>query len=114
MKKKFYLIVLPLALLLVACGPKNPLIGKWESEPMMGITSSMEFKSGSMSGGASMGGISNQGSEISISEYKVEKERVGVVVKQDGQTATVWYTIVDADTVVQDMGLVKMRFHRKK
>lgn len=113
MNKLLYLIALPAVLLLAACGPKNQLIGKWVSEPMMGVTSTMEFKSGSVVGGSSVGGMSNS-NEVKVADYKIEKDKIGVVVQQGDSTATMTYNIIDADTIEQDMGFVKARFHRVK
>lgn len=113
MKKFSLALVIPLVVMLTACGPNNPLIGQWESEPMMGVVSSVEFRSGAMVTSGSMGGMSSS-SEIDVKEYKVEKDTVGVVLEQGGSSTTMTFTIVDNDTIVQDMGFVKARFHRKK
>ena len=101
------------ALLLTACGPNNPLIGQWESEPMMGMSNSVEFKSGAMINSGAMGGMSSS-TEIKVKDYQIEKDKVAVVLEQDGSTATMTYVIVDADTILQDLGMAKIRFHRKK
>lgn len=112
-KKIIMLAVLPILLLLGGCGPKNPLLGAWESEPTMGISSTMEFKSGSITSGNSIGGLSRS-QETKVSEYKIEKDKVGVVVAQNDSTTTEWFNIIDENTIEQDMGFLKSRFHRKK
>lgn len=114
MKKLPYIFALPLILLLVACGPNNPLLGKWESEPMMGISSSIEFLSDSISAASAMGGMSTASQETKVKGYKIEKDKVGVVIAQGETTVTSWFAIVDADTIVQDLGIIKTRYHRKK
>ena len=113
MKKLIYVAMLPLIVFLTACLANNPLIGTWKSEPIMGITSLVEFKNGEMINKSGFGGISNS-SEIKVSEYKIEKDKVGVVVEQESTTATMWYTIIDADTIEQDTGMIKVRLHRIK
>lgn len=112
MKKLFAASLLFFVALTTGCGPNNPLIGTWESEPMMGIVSSVEFKNGSMVSSGSMGGMTNS-NEIPVKEYRVENNKVSVVVAQDAVTAIITYNIVDADTIEQDMGLMKIQFHRK-
>lgn len=112
MKKLLCLFAIPLAVLLTACGPKNPLLGQWESEPVMGISNSIEFKRSSMIGSSAMGGASSS-SEISVKEYKVQGNTVAVVLEQNGSTATFTYNVIDPNTIEQDMGFVKQRFHRK-
>lgn len=102
-------IAAPVFTFLIGCGPKNPLIGVWETDPIMGISSSIEFKSNSMIAGNGM--VSQEGK---VSEYKIEKEKVGVVVEQNGNKATVWFHITDDDNIEQDLGFSKLRFHRKK
>jgi hypothetical protein len=101
------------AALLAACGPNNPLIGQWESEPMMGISNAVEFKSGAMINTGGMGGMTSS-NEIKVKDYQIDKDKVAVVLEQDGSTATMTYVIVDADTILQDLGMAKIRFHRKK
>ncbi|MDD4912218.1 MAG: hypothetical protein PHP57_07970 [Sideroxydans sp.] len=113
MKRLIYVVALPVVLLLAACGPSNPLIGQWESEPMMGIVSLVEFKSGSMINSGSIGGMTNS-AEVKVKDYKIEKDKVGVVLEQEGATVTMTYNLVDTDTIEQDMGFVKLRLHRKK
>jgi len=113
MQKFAYVLALPVVLLLAACGPSNPLIGQWESEPMMGMVSQIEFKSGAIVSSGSFGRMSNS-AEIKVDEYKIEKDKVGVVIKEGNSSMTMTYNIVDADTIEQDMGIVKSRFHRKK
>lgn len=113
MKRLFYVVALPVVLLLAACGPSNPLIGQWESEPMMGMVSSIEFKSGSMISSGSIGGMANS-AEMKVKDYKIEKDKVGVVIEQDNASVTMTYNLVDTDTIEQDMGIVKIRLHRKK
>jgi hypothetical protein len=107
------LVALPILLVLNGCGPKNPLIGAWESEPIMGISSTMEFKSGSVTNGNSIGGISRS-QETKVSEYKIEKDKIGVVIAQNDSTTTEWFNIIDENTIEQDLGFLKSRFHRKK
>ena len=112
-KKIVMLIALPALLLLSGCGPKNPLIGTWESEPVMGISNTMEFKSASITSGNSIGGLSRS-QETKVSEYKIEKDKIGVVVAQNDSTTTEWFNIIDENTIEQDLGFLKSRFHRKK
>lgn len=115
MKKILYAVVFPIMLFLAACGPSNQLIGSWQSEPVMGISSKMEFKGGAMISSSMMGGM-EQKQEVKVDEYKVEKDRVGVTISdpQSKQTATVWFQLVDADTIVQNNGLMEIRYHRVK
>ncbi len=109
MKQLFYIITLPVVLLLSACGPSNALIGSWEAKSAYGGSGLVEFKSSSII--STSNGVSN---EIKISGYEVEKTKIGVIVEQNGQKSTVWYSIVDADTIVQDLGFMTLRYHRKK
>lgn len=113
MTKLLLAVAFPLVVLLSACGPNNPLIGTWESDPVMGISNTVEFTSSTMIGGSSMGGVSNK-SEIKVKDYKVSKNDVAVTLEQNGSTVTMDFILVDADTIEQDLGLVKMRYHRKK
>lgn len=109
-KKIFHIALLPVILLLAACGPSNTLMGKWQSEPIMGNSNSMEFKSGSIIVNNEAGSV-----ETKIKGYTVEKDRVGVIIPQGDNTVTGWFKIVDADTISQDIpGLMTLRFHRQK
>jgi hypothetical protein len=113
-KKILYFVALPLILLLSACGPSNTLIGKWESEPIMGgMTSTLEFTGSSVASASKVMGM-EQTQEVKVKEYKVEKEQVGVVVAQGANSMTMWYQILDSDTIAQDLGIMKLRYHRKK
>ncbi|MDA8416723.1 MAG: hypothetical protein M0Z78_06620 [Betaproteobacteria bacterium] len=116
MKKLSCVIALSLVVLLAACGQSNPLIGKWEAEPIMGINSGeVEFKADSTVSTSMIGGM-EQTHETKIDGYKVEKDRVGVIVTdpQNKQSATLWYRMKDPDTATLDTGIVTIVYHRKK
>lgn len=116
LKKNLYVAALPIILLLTACGPSNTLIGKWESEPLSGIggiTNTLEFTGSSVASVGKVMGM-EQTQETKVKEYKVEKEKVGVVIAQGANSVTMWYQIVDPDTIDQDIGIMKLRYHRKK
>jgi hypothetical protein len=98
------------AVLLSACGPSNPLIGNWEvNMNAMGLgnmgmaTPNIEFTSSSMK---------QMDIETKVKSYKVEKGKVGVVLEANNQEATVWFEIVDENTITQDMGLMKITYRR--
>ena len=114
MNKFLYVIALPVIFLLSACGPNNQLLGKWDSEPdILGGTSIVEFSRSAMSS-SSKNGFINGDAEIKVKEYKVEKNKVGVVIAQGENSATLWFDIIDPNTIQQDLGMMKVRFHRKK
>ena len=115
MKKLMYLLALPVVLMLTACGPDNPLIGKWEANGPMGTKSVVEFSRGAFTRtDKDMLGTEST-SEIKVSEYKIEKDKVGVVIEQDGQKATVYYHLADADNVALDLGHgQRIRYQRMK
>ena len=100
--------------LLSGCLGQSDLIGKWESEPIMGMQGTMEFKSGAMISSSS-GGIASSGTvETKVEDYVSEKTRLGVVVKDGDNKITMWFNVKDKDTIVQDLGLAKVTFHRVK
>jgi len=114
MNKLLFAVAIPVALLLTACGPDNPLIGEWDAEPQMGMKGSIEFTRGSMINKTVAFGTESE-TEVKVAEYKIEKDKVGVMVEQDGQKGTIFYRLVDADTIAQDVGFgAKVVFHRKK
>jgi len=90
-------------LILSGCGQDNPYVGVWESEPVMGITEKMEFKSNSVAG---------NGQEVAVT-YKIEKSRIGIVTKRDGNEVTSWFNIIDQNTLEVEAGLGKFVYHRK-
>jgi uncharacterized lipoprotein YehR (DUF1307 family) len=93
-----------LAVLLVSgCGQDNPYLGVWESEPVMGISEKMEFKNSSVAG---------SGKEVNVT-YKIEKTRIGIVTKHDGNEVTSWFNIVDQNTLSAEAGMGKFIYHRK-
>ena len=97
-------LVLVMGLILAGCGKNNPYIGVWESEPFMGgMTEKLEFKSSS---------VASKGQEVSVT-YKIENNRIGVVVKRDGNENIQWFNIVDQNTLEADNGMVKFVYHRK-
>jgi hypothetical protein len=109
MRKLLCIVALPLVLLLAACGPNNPLIGKWRATTY-GVVSEIEFKSGSIVS-------SKQGAAIEskIDSYTVEKGRVGLTITgPNGQKVTGWYDIVDNDTITFGQEPMKITFHRVK
>lgn len=114
MMKLMYWVAIPVVLLLSACGPNNPLIGVWEAEPQMGMTGTVEFTRGAMINKATTLGM-EESTEIEVSEYKVEKDKVGVTIEKDGKKGTIYYRLVDTDTISQDLGFgAKVVYHRKK
>lgn len=90
-------------LLLSGCGQDNPYIGVWESEPVMGISEKIEFKSNS---------IARNGQEIKVT-YKIEKSTIGIATKRDGNEVTSWFNIIDQNTLEAESGLGKFVYHRK-
>lgn len=114
MNKLLYVLAIPVALLMTACGPDNPLIGVWDAEPQMGMKGEIEFTRGSMINKTVAFGTESQ-TEVKVAEYKIEKDKVGVTVEKDGKKGTIFYRLVDADTIAQDVGFgAKVVFHRKK
>lgn len=106
MKVAKVLVGLFFAVLLSACGPSNPLIGTWEAnvEGMnLGKMGTIEFTSSS---------IKQMNVETKVKAYKVEKGKVGVVVEAMNQEATIWYEIIDENTIAQDVGLMKVTYRR--
>lgn len=111
MKKNIILVVAALfsILSLTGCFESSDLIGKWQTE-VMGIESTIEFKSGSMV--SSDGG--GQSVETKVDGYVTEKNRLGVVLKQGDDKKTTWFDVKDHDTISQGTGFVKLVFHRVK
>lgn len=112
MKKSLILVIAALlsTLALTGCFESSDLIGKWQSEKVMGIQSSVEFKSGSIVSSSIAGDT-----ETKIDGYVSEKNRLGVVIKQGDQKATVWYDVKDHDTISQNVGgMIEVVFHRVK
>lgn len=111
MKNNLILVVAALLsiLSLTGCFGSSDLIGKWQSEPIMGIQSKIEFKSGSVIATSAQGD-----SETKVDGYVSEKNRLGVVVKQGDQKVTVWYDVKDHDTISQNAGIMNIVYHRIK
>jgi hypothetical protein len=113
MKKNamYTLSVLTLSLL-AGCGGSD-LIGKWQSEKMMGLNtqSTIEFKPGSIVSLATNGGSD---SETKIDSYVSDKNRRGVVIKSGENKLTTWFTLKDKDTLIEDVGGIDIVFHRVK
>ena len=84
--------------LLAGCGGSD-LIGKWQSEKIMGLNvqSTIEFKSKSI---VSMGVNGGSDSETKIDSYVSDKDRRGVVIKSGENKMTTWFTMKDKDTLV--------------
>lgn len=105
MKFATKIITASVLLFVLGCGQENPYIGVWESEPIVGgITEKLEFKKGSVAG---------LGKEVNAS-YKIENNKVGLVVKKDGNDFTQWFNVIDINTLEADNGLVKFIYHRKQ
>jgi hypothetical protein len=103
-------------LFLMSCGDNNPLIGKWKSDALLGASSAVEFKSHAMITTSSAFGV-DESREQPVSSYQIDKKgdsvnRVGVSVQKGQDTETVWYKILDKDTVQLDAGLVAITYHR--
>lgn len=96
MKKMLYLLVLPVIFLLSGCG--NALSGKWGNG--VAEESFIEFTGDKQIVVNKAMGMESK-KEIPIKEYKVEKNRVGTVISDPAthEEATLWYDIVDANTV---------------
>lgn len=112
MKKIKLVIVVAMVSLLAACGG-GPLEGKWKMEPQMGINATMEFKGKTLTMSREMMGVSEEVS-IEVDDYKTEEGRVGVVIEKDGNKATQWYKLIDADTIQEGDGFAKMVYRRVK
>ncbi|NCN89500.1 MAG: hypothetical protein GW936_08715 [Gallionella sp.] len=112
---KFMKIVgmLSVCALLAACGEKNPLEGKWNAESRMGMSGGIEFKSGSMIVKSEIMGISNE-AEVKVDDYKIEKDKVGVVISKDNVSQTIWYALVDENTIQEGNGFASVRYQRAK
>lgn len=102
-------------LLLSACGPHNPLIGKWQGDVPAGMPSAVAAMMGpnivEFTGSAY---ISSGNVETKLDSYDVQKDKVGMIVSKDNQKVTVWFTLVDENTISQDLGTIKIVFHRMK
>lgn len=95
---------------LTGCFESSDLIGKWQSEKIMGIQSVMQFKPDSMVVSSIAGD-----SETKIAGYVSEKGRLGVVVNQGEQKVTMWFDEIDHDTIRQTVGgIIHLDFHRVK
>ncbi len=114
MKKTILYMVL--ALVLASCEQSNPLLGKWKSEAILGASRMVEFKPDSVITTSSAFGV-DESREEKVSDYQIEKEgngqeKVGVSVKKGNDTETVWYKVLNKDTLQFDAGLVSMTYHR--
>ena len=113
-KKKILYVVL--ALVLASCEKSNPLLGKWKSEAVLGASSMVEFKRDSIITTSSAFGV-DESREEKVSDYQIEKEgngqeKVGVSIKKGNETETVWYKVLNKDTLQFDAGLISMTYHR--
>lgn len=112
MKKVFLLVAV---LLLSACGAHNPLIGKWQGDTPAGIGATMAALMGpniiefTRSAYISTGNV-----ETKLDSYDIQKDKVGMIVSSDNQKVTVWFTLVDENTISEDLGSIKLVFHRMK
>ncbi|MBU6995731.1 hypothetical protein [Ferrovum myxofaciens] len=114
MKKTIMYVVL--ALTLSSCGESNPLLGKWKTEAILGASSTLEFKRDAVITTSTAFGV-DESREEKVSDYRIEKEgngqeKVGVSVKKGNETETVWYKVLNKDTLQFDAGLVSMTYHR--
>lgn len=112
MKKMLYLSAMSVVLLLTGCGG-NSLTGKWTGA-QGGAGGTIEFTSNKMVTITNSMGTTKE-VEIAIKEYKVEKNRVGVVVESGkGLSETTWFDIIDPDTIKMKLGFMDAIFHRVK
>lgn len=89
------------------------MTGKWTAAPG-GAGGTIEFTSSKMITVANSMGTTKE-IEIAIKEYKVEKNRVGVVVESvKGLSETTWIDIIDPDTIKMNFGFMDAVFHRVK
>ncbi|MBW8067805.1 MAG: hypothetical protein GJU73_10230 [Ferrovum sp.] len=105
-----------LALVLSSCGESNPLLGKWKSEAVLGASRTLEFKRDSVVTTSTAFGV-DESREEKVSGYQIEKEgngqeKVGVSVKKGDGTETVWYKVLNPNTLQFDAGLVSVTYHR--
>lgn len=112
MKKVLLLVAI---LMLSACGPHNPLLGKWQGDTPAGMGSTMAAMMGpNIVEFTRSAYISSGNVETKVDSYDIQKDKVGMIVSRDNQKVTVWFTLIDDNTIAQEVGPIKLVFHRMK
>jgi len=109
MKKLLAIVLLFSTFGLAGCFESGGLVGKWESDKIMGMQNAYEFKADSM-----VVRVMGSEQEFLIDGYVSEKGRLGVVMRGDSKI-TVWFDSIDNDTIRPSaFGNNQLNYHRVK